>query len=205
MKVTNEPDHPVTDADCKKATGKTLKQWFKELDAADALKLGRRDTAKRISEEVSNAWWATTIAVEYEGHKGIKKKDGLPEGYSICVTKSIAAPVTNVYQVWTDAKKFAEMFGDGGKQVVKEGGELSCAAGCKGKFTRVRADKDLRFTWEHPGCTAPMLVDVMFQDAKGKCLMNVLTSRIQTRAESDGLRNAWTEALNRLKVMCEKK
>jgi hypothetical protein len=50
-----------------------------------------------------------------------------------------------------------------------------------------------------------MQVDVQFQDAKGKCLMNVMTSRIQTRAESDGLRNAWTDALNRLKAICEKK
>ncbi len=48
-----------------------------------------------------------------------------------------------------------------------------------------------------------MLVDVQFQDNKGKCLMNVMTSRTQTRAEADGLRNAWTDALNRLKEMCE--
>ncbi len=33
-------------------------------------------------------------------------------------------------------------------------------------------------------------VDVQFQSYKGKCLMNVMTSRIQTRPESDGLRNA---------------
>jgi hypothetical protein len=33
--------------------------------------------------------------------------------------------------------------------------------------------------------------------------MNVMTSRIQTRAEADGLRNAWTEFLNGLKKMCE--
>ncbi len=205
MKITNQPDHPVTDAECKNATGKTLKQWFKDLDAADALKLGRRDTVKHIYEEKPDVWWSTTIAVEYEGHKGVKKKDGLPEGYTICVTKTIAAPVAAVYKAWTDPKKFAEMFGDGGKQAVKDGGELSCKGGCKGTFTRVRADKDLRFNWEHPGSTAPMQVDVQFQDAKGKCLMNVMTSRIQTRAESDGLRNAWFEALTRLKAICEGK
>ena len=134
----------------------------------------------------------------------MKKKDGLAEGYTICVTKTISAPVDKVYTVWTTAPGFAKMFGDGGTQVVEEGGTLSCQAGCKGTFTRVRPNKDLRFTWEHPGCSAPMQLDVQFQDAKGKCLMNVMTSRIQTRAESDGLRNAWTEALNRLKSLCEK-
>lgn len=95
------------------------------------------------------------------------------------------------------------MFGDNGRQNLTEGGELTCDGGCKATFTRVRENKDLRMTWEHPGCTAPMLVDVQFQDTKGKTLMNVMTSRIQTRAESDGLRNAWSEVLTRLKSLAE--
>ena len=132
-----------------------------------------------------------------------QKKDGLAEGYSICATKTINAPVDKVYKAWTDPKKFAEMFGDEGKQTVKDGGSISCKGGCKGTFIRIRPNKDLRFTWEHKGCTAPMRVDVQFQDNKGKCLMNVMTSRIQTRPESDGLRNAWAEALTRLKSLCE--
>lgn len=70
-------------------------------------------------------------------------------------------------------------------------------------FARIRPNKDLRFTWEHPGVSAPMTVDVMFQDNKGKTLMNVMTSRIQTRPEADGLRDAWGEALNRLKAIVE--
>ena len=203
MKVVNKPDFPITDAACKKATGKTLKQWFKELDAMDGLKKGRRACTQHIYTKELGAWWPTTIYVEYEAHHGVTKKDGLAEGYSICVTKSINAPVANVYKAWTNAAKFKEMFGDGGKQSVKVDGEISCKSGCKGTFTRIRPDKDLRFMWKHKGCTAPMQVDVQFQDNKGKCLMNVMTSRIQTRAESDGLRDAWTDALNRLKAMCE--
>ena len=95
------------------------------------------------------------------------------------------------------------MFGDHGKQDVRDGGTLSCTAGCKGAFTRIRPHKDLRLTWEHQGCRGPMQLDVMFQSAKGKCLMNVMTSRIQTRPEADGLRRGWAEALSRLKSLCE--
>ena len=61
----------------------------------------------------------------------------------------------------------------------------------------------MRFTWEHLGSTAPMTVDVMFQDNKGKTLMNVMTSRIQTREEADGLRDAWAGALSKLKALAE--
>lgn len=204
MKVINKPDFPVTDAECKKATGKTLKQWFRELDGMDGLKQGRRAGTQHIYSQHADVWWPTTIYVEYEAHHGVRKKDGYAEGYSICVTKTIAAPVASVYRAWTSPAQFAEVFGDGATQTVREGGTLTCKAGCKGVFTRVRPDKDLRFTWEHRGSTAPMQVDVQFQEAKGKCLINVMTSRIQTRNEADGLRQAWSEALVRLKKICEK-
>lgn len=204
MKVINKSDFEVTDAECKKATGKTFKQWFTELDGIDGLKIGRRAGLQHINAEISGAWWPTTIVVEYETHHGVKKKDGLAEGYTICVTKSISAPVAKVYEIWTEPKKFATMFGDSGKQSVEDGGKLECKAGCRGTFTRIRENKDLRFTWEHEGCTAPIVVDVLFQDNKGKCLMNVMTSRIQTRGEADGLRAAWSDALGRLKELSEK-
>jgi uncharacterized protein YndB with AHSA1/START domain len=203
MKVENRPDNPYTDEACKAATGKTIAQWYDEFDAMDALKLGRRELVNKIYVAHKDIWWATTLFVEYEKARGVKKKDGLAEGYTICVTKSIGAPVDKTYGVWTDSKSFSEMFGDGGKQTVSEGGSIECGGGCKGDFLRVRPDKDLRFSWTHPGCTAPMTVDVQFQDNKGKTLMNVMTSRIQTRDEADGLRNAWTDALNRLKALAE--
>ena len=165
--------------------------------------MGRRACTQHIHSHHADPWWPTTIAVEYESFHDIKKKDGRPEGYTICVTKSIAAPVETVFSNWTNPAHFSLMFGDTGTQSVREQGVIVCKAGCKGTFTRIRPNKDLRFTWEHPGCTSLMLVDVQFQDNKGKCLMNVMTSRIQTRAESDGLRNAWSAALNRLKSICE--
>jgi uncharacterized protein YndB with AHSA1/START domain len=204
MKIVNKPDFPVNDAECKKATGKSLTEWFKELDGIEGLKQGRRSSVQHIYSTTKDAWWPTTIYVEYERHHGVVKKDGLAEGYSICATKTINAPVNRVYRAWTDPKTFAELFGDDAKQDVREGGAITCTAGTKATFTRVRPDKDLRFTWEHKGSTAPIQIDVMFQDNKGKTLMNVMPSRVQTRDEADGLRAAWGEMLTRLKAVCEK-
>lgn len=204
MKISNKPDFPVTDEACKAATGKTLKEWFKELDKMDGLKIGRRAATQHIYGVKADPWWPTTIYVEYERHHGVTKKDGLAEGYTICATKTIKAPVEKVYKAWTDAKKFGEVFGDDPEQDVKEGGVLTCKAGTKATYTRVRPSKDLRFTWEHKSITAPITIDVQFQDNKGNCLMNVMPSRVQTRDEADGLRNAWSDALNKLKAICEK-
>lgn len=203
MVVTNKSDFPVTDESCKAATGKTLKDWFAELDSIDGLKKGRRDCTQHINAHKADPWWPTTIYVAYEAHHGVTKKDGLPEGYTVCCTKTIAAPVERVYAIWTNSTTFADWYGDGGTEDVSEGGGFSCKAGTKASFTRIRENKDLRFTWEHPGCSGPMTVDVMFQDNKGKCLMNVMPSRIQTREEADGLREAWGAALTRLKALAE--
>ena len=204
MKVTNKSDFPITDTTCKEATGKSLKEWFKELDKIDGLKIGRRAATQHIYGIKADSWWPTTIYVEYERHHDVTKKDGLAEGYTICATKTIKTPVDKVYRAWTDAKKFTEIFGDDPKQDVKEGGALTCKAGTKATFTRVRPNKDLRFTWEHKGSSAPITIDVQFQDNKGNCLMNVMPSRVQTREEADGLRAAWGDALTKLKAICER-
>ncbi|MCZ6816427.1 MAG: DUF4287 domain-containing protein, partial [Planctomycetota bacterium] len=104
MQVVFKADQPVTDAACKKATGKTLKQWFSQLDKRDGAK--RRESVNWLYEKQGvDAWWATTVFVEYERSKGIvNKKDGRIEGFNICVTKTVAAPVKDAYRAWVDGK-----------------------------------------------------------------------------------------------------
>ncbi len=132
------------------------------------------------------------------------RKDGLPEGYGICVTKTISAAPSACYAVWADARDFAKWFGDGVKANVQDGGEYSDAGGNKGVYSRVRENKDLRFSWENPTFSSISAVDVMFNEkAPGKTLVTLNHSRIQTRHEADGLRSAWGEAFDRMKKQIE--
>lgn len=202
MKVDFKSDHSITNEAAKKATGKTLEEWYAELDKRDGLKKGRRDCVHFLYEQKFDIWWCTTIAVEYEKHHNIKKKDGLYEGYFICSTKTIAAPLDKVFAAWSSGPSLSEWFGKSTKADVKDGGQYQNADGNKGDFLRVRENKDLRLTMN--GDAATSQVDVQFQDkGKGKTGLLVNHSRIQTRAEADGFRNAWAEALNRLKELCE--
>ena len=83
-------------------------------------------------------------------------------------------------------------------------GDFKYKDGDSGKFLRVRSNKDLRLTFEHTGLSATTLVDVQFQDkGKGKTGLLVNHTRIQARAEADGLRAAWAAALDQLKRICE--
>jgi len=204
MKNTLKSDHPVTNEAAKAATGKTLDQWFAELDKVDGLKLGRREINTRLQGEKVDPWWCTTIAVEFEKHHDVRKKDGLLEGYFVCSTKTIAAPPADVYKAWTNDAELSKWFGSGTKAEVKDGGTFQNKDGDKGIFLRVRENKDLRMTFEGNGLSAPTQVDVQFQDkGKGKTGLLVNHTRIQTREEADGLRAAWAQALEQLKATCE--
>jgi uncharacterized protein YndB with AHSA1/START domain len=204
MKNTFKSEHPVTNEAAKAATGKTLDQWFTELDKADGLKLGRREINNRLYAQKLDLWWCTTIAVEYERHHDVRKKDGLLEGYFICSTKTIAAPPADVYKACSNSGDLSKWFGAGTKADLKEGGTYENKDGDKGQFLRVRSNKDIRMTFENAGLSSPTQVDVQFQDkGKGKTGLLVNHTRLQTRAEADSLRAAWAEALDQLKTLCE--
>jgi uncharacterized protein YndB with AHSA1/START domain len=204
MKSTFKSDHPVTNEAAKTATGKTLDQWFAELDKENGLKLGRREINNRLYAQKLDPWWCATIAVEYEKHHDVRKKDGLFEGYFVCATKTIGSPPAAVFKAWSSGAELSKWFGPATKAAVKDGGAFENKDGDKGTFLRVRENKDLRLTFETSGSSAPTQVDVQFQDkGKGKTGLLVNHTRIQTREEADGLRAAWADALDKLKTTCE--
>jgi uncharacterized protein YndB with AHSA1/START domain len=204
MKYRLESDYPVNNETAKRATGKGLDEWYVELDTQDALKLGRRGASQYLVEQKVDPWWCTTISVEYEKHHNQRRKDGLFEGYFICSTKTIAASPAEVFAAWATSEGLSAWFGRSTKAEVKDGGRFENTDGDRGTFVRVRENKDLRFTFENGQFPAASQVDVQFQDkGKGKTGLLVNHSRIQTRAEADGLRAAWAEALGRLKAKCE--
>ena len=201
MEVILKSDFEVSDAGCKASTGKTLQEWFALIEANTDVK-GRRDVIQWIYNETGrgkDVWWPTTIWVEYERAKGIvNKKDGLGEGYHLCCTKSVNAPIEAVYAAWMDNASWL------GANTPSEGAAYEDDGGNTGTWVRLRPGKDLRMTWLTKGVSTPTQVDPQFTDTgKGKTGINVNHARIQTRDEADGLRTAWADALNRLKAQLE--
>lgn len=202
MKVNYQPDQPLTNEACKAATGKTMDEWYAVLDGIDALKKGRRDTTVFLRDDQKvDLWWCTTIAVEYEAARGQKEKDGRGKGYNICSTKTIAASPEKVYGAWVDAGQLSKWLGDGAKIDLSEGGGFETADGNNAVFKRIRENKDLRFTWK--GENDESLVDMSVADKGGKTYLLINHDRIQTKAEADGLRNAWADAVHKLKALLE--
>ncbi len=191
MRVTLEPDFPISDESCLAATGKTFDQWFAWIEEHHP-KSGRRDVIRSIWElrdRPGDMWWETTIWVEYEASKGIFKKDGLAEGYNICVTKSIAAPVAVIYALMAGSAAEGDVYAD--------------PDGHSGVWLRLRLGKDIRLSWQTAGIDAPSLVDCAFAEKGGKTGITLNHQRIQSRAEADGLRKAWGELFASMKSQLE--
>ena len=192
MKVELRPDFEVSDESCRVATGKTLAEWFEWIDSGAGGE-GRRSVVNAIYDATgrgADVWWPTTIWVEYEAAKGIVKKDDLAEGYNICSTKTITAPVEIVYFALAGTAQEGEAYSD--------------PEGNSGEWLRLRPRKDVRLRWKTAGVATETQVDCAFADkGKGRTGVTLNHQRIQSRAEADGLRRAWGKFLDELKAGLE--
>ena len=204
MKVERKSDHAVSEASCREATGKTLADWFKALDRHGGIPLGRRELSKWVEREHGVAlWWATTIVNEYEIARGDLAKDGNPKGYSICPTKNIAASPKKCFDAFASGPALDRWFGPRNQLDLREGGEWRCADGNRATVRKVSPGKNIRLIAEDAGLTLPTPVEIKFTPNGAKCTVMVAIERLQTRAEADGYRRAWSEALDRLKAAIE--
>ncbi len=207
MKVERKADHAVGDASCKAATGKTLDQWFKQLDKEGGAAIGRRQIGHSLLRAHKiDPWWASTITNEYEIARGALARDGKPRGYTICATKSIKADAKTCYRAFATAAALDEWFGPGHDVKMSDGGHWRNADSNSASIRKVAAGKSIRMIAEDAGLTLPSPVEIKFSSVDqgaAKCTVMVTIDRLQTRAEADGYRRAWGEALERLKATLE--
>ena len=184
MNIIQKTKFPITPESCRKETGKTLQEWFELVDAKCGPNPGRKAVGDFLFKEMKvDAWWATTLAVEYEAARGVVEKDGRPRGYNICATKSIAAAPEKVFARIQDTSWAGQ-----GTQV---------------DFVKTNPGKMARFTLAGAGHPTGELVEVKLTPAGGKCSIVVSHERIQDRGRADGLREAWGEILNQWKAELE--
>lgn len=206
MKTPSLDTPDLTDSVAKERSGKTLKQWFTMLDAFGGIEKGRREMINHLySEEKVDEWWATTIVVEYERARGVLEKDEQPKGYSICVTKTIAAPLDTVFAAWGDNRILDRWLGPKTRVAFQEKGKLENTDGDRLTFQRIRSNKDIRFSWEHATRAPASQVEVLFADkGSGKTGITLNHTRIQSRRDADELRAGWGGAFDSLKSLLEK-
>jgi uncharacterized protein YndB with AHSA1/START domain len=208
MKVERKADHAVSDHSCKSATGKSLMEWYRALDAHGGVALGRRALSHWLmSDQKVEAWWSATICAEYEIVRGDLARDGKPKGYSICPTKTINTSAKACFEAFATDTALNAWFGPGHDIDLRAGGHWRNADGNRAAINKVNVGRNIRLVAEDEGLTWPTPVEIKFESpksAKGdRCTVMISIERLQTRAEADGYRRAWGEALKRLKAYLE--
>jgi len=204
MKVERKADCAVSEASCKEATGRTLADWFKALDERGGIPLGRRVLSKWLEHEHGlTTWWAATVTNEYEIARGDLARDGKPKGYMICPTKSIKASPKKCFAAFADAAALNAWFGPKHDVDMRDGGHWRNADGNRATIKKVNAGKNIRLVAEDKALTLPTPVEIKFEAKGASCTVMVAIERLQTRAEADGYRRAWSAALDKLKAHLE--
>jgi hypothetical protein len=60
---------------------------------------------KAVSRRIGDDAVKTMVAVTYEQERGLRDKHQKPDGYEISRSKTITAPIANVYSAWNEKSK----------------------------------------------------------------------------------------------------
>jgi uncharacterized protein YndB with AHSA1/START domain len=204
MKIEPRSDKPLDDASTKADTGRTLAEWFALLDAFGGPGKGRREIGNHLYDTYKlDPWWIATLNIEYEAAHGLREKDGRAKGYTICATKSIKATPQQCFDGFSTAPGLDRWLGGGHALDFRDSGSLRNDDGNAATIRKVNPGKAIKLLWTQADAAGDTPVEVKFQPAGTKTTVMVTHDRLQTRADADGLRRAWGEALERLKATLE--
>jgi uncharacterized protein YndB with AHSA1/START domain len=178
----------MSDEAVKAKTGKDWAAWFKILDQAGAKKMGHQEIVAVLSNQHGvGPWWQQMVTVTYEQARGLRAKHEKPAGYEISVSRTIAAPVTKVYQAWQDDKARAKWLPEPGTP------ELPIV------IRTAAVNNSMRITW--PDKTS---VSVNFY-AKGAAKSQVVAQhgKLPNAKSAARMKTFWSGALDRLKKQVE--
>jgi uncharacterized protein YndB with AHSA1/START domain len=204
MKIELRADQPSDDDACRAATGRSLAEWFAEIDAFGGSAKGRREINNLlyVTHQV-DPWWCATLNIAYEAARGVVEKDGRPKGYTICATKTIKATPDACYEAMASPAALDRWLGPGHRGAVADGATIENADGNRALVKKANPGKVVRLVWEQPDAAPGTPVEIKLATSGAKTSVMVTHDRLQDREEADGFRRAWGEALERLKASVE--
>jgi hypothetical protein len=98
---------PVSDETVKRATGRDWAEWRRLLDAAGARAMNHTQIARMVHDRFGGGdWWSQMVTVGYERLSGLRLAHQRPGGFEISKSKTIGAPIGEVFDAWhTPAKR----------------------------------------------------------------------------------------------------
>lgn len=173
----------MSDEAVKAKTGRDWAQWFKLLDKAGASKMTHKEIAAHVHDELDcPPWWSQMVTVGYERARGQRKKHETVTGFQMSVSRTVAAPVGDVYAAWTDDQSRAQFLGR--KKIEIRSGQ---------------SNKTLRFGWNGKSS-----VEVRFvPKGAAKTQVSVDQTRLASEDDVPQMKAYWAKGLDKLKAIVE--
>jgi len=178
-----KPALRVGDEAVKAKTGKVWADWFELLDRAGARKLSHPEIANLLNTRHGvGGWWSQMVTVGYEqavlGRPQGKKKDG----YEISASKTVAAPMKELFAAWTDSRRRAKWLDE------------------PVTIRKATPGKSMRVTWSD----GKTILAIGFYETKGgNSQVAVQHGKLKSAKEADRMKAFWAKALSRLKAQLE--
>src|SRR2546422_741641 len=175
----------MSDEAVKAKTDKTWKQWFTILDKAGAKKMTHQEIVKHLSTQQGvGPWWQQMVTVTYEQQRGLRGKHERPDGYQVSVSRTVSAPLVELYKAFGNEKTRS--------QWLQADGLVERTA---------TANKSMRVTWNDHKTS----LEINFYP-KGEAKSQVVLqhSKLPDAKAAAKVKKYWGEALDRLRALLEK-
>lgn len=180
---TAKAEPSMSDAAVKSKTGKSWAQWFAVLDKAKARTLSHKEIVAILEDDHGvPPWWCQMVTVEYERAKGLRVRHETASGFSVSISKTIAAELSAVYGATADAKKRKAWF---------PAGTFAPSSATENKYFRGGWNNGARLEINFYG------------KGPGKAQINVQVNKLGAEKDVTREREAWKAALDKLKTRLE--
>jgi uncharacterized protein YndB with AHSA1/START domain len=155
----------------------------RHADKAGAARFTHADIARLVHERFGlSGWWSQSVTVGYERLTGRREPHQRPDGYSISVSKTVAAPLATLFAAWHDFKRRSRWLPDAVT------------------LRKATPNKSMRLTWKD-GQT--ILAVGFYPKGEDKAQVTLEHPRLKSKAEAARVQAYWRKTLDKLRAMLE--
>jgi uncharacterized protein YndB with AHSA1/START domain len=172
----------VSDEAMVRATGQGHDAWFALLDAWGATQRSHTEIARWVhATHGVPGWWSQNITVAYERVRGMRRPGQMADGFTVVVSRTIAAEPDRLLAAFTDPAARARWLPD---------------APLRSRPTR--AARTARFDWTEP---PSRLTVTATPTSDGRAVLSVSHEKLPDAAVAEELRERWRTALDELRTL----
>ena len=174
----------TSDDSIRRATGKGHGEWFAILDTWGATGHTHTEIARWLNAEHGvPGWWSQNITVNYERARGMRRPGQMADGFSVSVSRTIAALPDRALAAFTDTRIRKRWLPD---------------APMRQRPTR--AALTARFDWADPKSRVVVIVNAKGSD---KSVVTVTCEQVPDADSAEALKGRWRASLGDLKALLE--